>query len=59
MSLLYKDKEDIKISVKIKQDENNVVMLFYCDGGKFGTHEMLDEIEITPKELLTILQERI
>ena len=57
MTLLYKDAEDIKYSVKIEQKDGKVKMLFSCDGGKFGTEEMLDEIEIEPKRLLEILQE--
>ena len=57
MSLLYKDAKDIKYSVEIKQEDGKVKMLFSCDGGKFGTDEILDEIEIEPKRLLEILQE--
>lgn len=57
MSLLYKDVKDIKYSVEIEQKDGKVKMVFSCNGGKFGTDEMLDEIEIEPKRLLEILQE--
>lgn len=59
MSLLYKEQKDIIHSVEIKhhKDSDKVHMLFYCDGGKFGTDEILDEYDLTPLELLEILQE--
>tara|TARA_R100000152_G_C6695038_1_gene125770 strand:- start:18 stop:185 length:168 start_codon:yes stop_codon:yes gene_type:complete len=30
---------------------------FYSDTGKFGTHELLDDYELTAEQLLDILQE--
>lgn len=60
MSLLYKPQEEITYSVTIveRKEEDNLVLTFYCDGGKFGTHEVLDEYNLTPLRLLEILQER-
>ena len=54
MSLLYK--EDVTYSVEVIQDNGNIHLLFTCDGGKFGTDEILDEYNLTPLELLKILQ---
>lgn len=31
-------------------------LIFTCNGGKFGTDEILDTFELTALELLTILQ---
>lgn len=56
MSLLYKKHEDLEYTVEITQEDGKVKMLFWDDGGKFGTHEILDEYEVTPLELLEILQ---
>lgn len=56
MGILYKEKEDVKYFVILQHEDEKVKMTFSCDGGKFGTHEELDEITITPKELLDILQ---
>lgn len=58
MSLLYKDLKDVTYKVKInkREDGDKVVMLFTADCGKFGTDEILDSFELTPFELLTILQ---
>lgn len=57
MSSLYKDSNDFIYSVDIKTLPNGKVKIqFSCDGGKFGTNELLDEYEYTVKELLTILQ---
>ena len=47
---------DYKISTEIKTCDDKVNLLFHCDGGKFKTHEMLDEFTLTPEELLDILQ---
>jgi len=57
MSLLYKDLEDIHYSVEFKAVPNGKIkLLFSADCGKFGTHEALDEFELTIEELLRILQ---
>jgi hypothetical protein len=58
MSALYKDREDIIYSVCIKFNTNGKInLLFSCDGGKFGTDEMLAEYDLSPLELLKIIQE--
>jgi hypothetical protein len=57
MSLLYKKSEELEYSVEIKTlDSGKINLLFWDDGGKFGTHEILDEFDLTPLELLEILQ---
>lgn len=56
MSLLYKDKSEVEYKVSISQENGKVKLRFTCDGGKFGTDETLDEYELTPKQLLDILQ---
>jgi hypothetical protein len=58
MSLLYKPKEEqtIEVSIEILEDKR-VVLDFYSDCGKFGTHEALTGYILTPKRLLKILQD--
>jgi hypothetical protein len=57
MSLLYKEFEELEYSVIIKTlDSGEINFLFWDNGGKFGTHEILDEFNLTPLELLEILQ---
>ena len=56
MSLLYKKQEDVKYTVDIEQKNGKVEMTFWADCGKFGTDEILDIHDMTPKELLEILQ---
>lgn len=57
MSLLYKDQKDFIYSVDVKTfPDGKVKIQFSCDGGKHGTDELLDEYELTVKELLSILQ---
>lgn len=56
MSLLYKDNKYLTYKVDIKQDLGKIHILFTSDCGKFGTDEVLDSFELTPLELLTILQ---
>ena len=58
MSLLYKKKEDVIYSAEIRERENDdsIDINFYADCGKHGTDESLDSYEITPKELLDLLQ---
>lgn len=60
MSLLYKDKKDVIISLEIlKRDTDDPIELtFSADCGKFGTDETLDRYTLTPKRLLQILQDR-
>lgn len=63
MSLLYKDEKDLVYEVEIRSKHSipqayidKITFIFSNDGGKFGTHEILDEHELTPLELLEILQ---
>ena len=56
MSLLYKDKKDVVYDVEITQKEGKINLLFSADCGKFGTDEILDEHELTVKQLLEVLQ---
>ena len=56
MSLLYNDIKDRKYSVTVTQDEKAVNMLFTSDCGKHGTEEIIDQFNMTPKQLLDILQ---
>ena len=58
MSLLYKSKEEqtIEVSIKVLEDKR-VVLDFYSDCGKFGTHEALTGYVLTPERLLKILQD--
>ena len=56
-SMLYKNREDVKYSVDVKTSiDGRINLLFSCDGGKFGTDEILDEYNLSVKELLEILQ---
>lgn len=59
MSLLYKDSKDLIFEAQIepRKDHENINILFSNDGGKFGTHELLDEFNLSPYELLKILQD--
>ena len=54
--MLYKDKEDIVYKVEVSEIDGKVRMIFSCAGGKFGTDEILDMYELTPRELLKALQ---
>ena len=57
MSLLYKDKKDIKTSVEVKTyADGKVDLLFTNNGGKFGTDEILDSFNMTTETLLEALQ---
>lgn len=55
---LYKEPKDFIYEVDIIQKNGTINLLFSNDGGKFGTHEILDEFNLTPLELLEILQEQ-
>ena len=55
-SMLYPNKGNVKYSVDIKPEGDKIKLLFSCDGGKFGTDEILDEYTVSVKELLEILQ---
>lgn len=59
MGFLYKEPEDIVFEayVEPRKDHENIKITFSNDGGKFGTHEILDEYDLTPLQLLEILQE--
>ena len=59
MSLLYKPKEEqtVEVSIEILKDKR-IVLDFYSDCGKFGTHEMLSGYKLTAKRLLQILHDR-
>ena len=54
--MLYKDEEDIVYKVEVSEIDGKVRLIFSCDGGKFGTDEILDMYELTPIELLKALQ---
>ena len=58
MSLLYKKTEDLVYSAEIKErdDDGRIDIVFYSDCGKYGASEILDDFELTPKELLELLQ---
>lgn len=56
ISLLYKDNPTVELTV-MKCEALEVLQLhFSSDCGKHGTHETLDRFDLTPKELLDILQ---
>jgi hypothetical protein len=56
--MLYKDPKDIIYSVEVaKFPEGRIKFLFSCDGGKFGTDEVLAEYEMSIKELLHAIQQ--
>ena len=54
--MLYKDEEDMVYKVDVSEIDGKVRLIFSCDGGKFGTDEILDMYELTPRELLKALQ---
>ena len=54
--MLYKDEEDMVYKVEVSEIDGKVRLIFSCDGGKFGTDEILDMYELTPRELLKALQ---
>lgn len=54
--MLYKDEEDIVYKVEVSDIDGKVRLIFSCDGGKFGTDEILDMYELTPRELLKALR---
>lgn len=56
MSLLYKNPEDIKYSVKIDALGDNVSISFYANCGKHGMEEPIDGYEMKVKEFLDRLQ---
>ena len=58
MSLLYKNKEDQKMSVDVSNSDGKINFLFHNDGGKHGAIEILDGYSLTPERLLQILQDR-
>ena len=59
MALLYKPKEEqtIEASIEVLEDKR-IVIDFYSDCGKFGTHEALTGYVLTPERLLQILQDK-
>ena len=58
MSLLYKEKKDVIISVEVIRKEDIVEFIFLADCGENGTHEIIDGYKLTPKRLMAILQDR-
>jgi len=56
MSLLYKDRKDVKYSLEVKQDGNTLELLFTSDCGKFGTDEIVDSFKLSNLSLLEVLQ---
>ena len=57
MSIMYKHKEEVTISVDIGKSGDIIMFDFYCDGGKFGTTEYLNEFHLSAEKLLEILTE--
>ena len=57
MGFLYKDRDDITYSVELtKRDDGMIVLMFSCDGGKFGTDEIVGDFYFAnTKELLSVL----
>lgn len=56
----YKPISDQTMSLSVEQLLAGTVRLtFSSDSGKFGTDEILDEIELPVNELLNILQNRV
>lgn len=53
--ILYKEEKDVKISVRIKQNDGIIEFDFTSDCGKFGTDENLAGYKLTPEGLLKIL----
>ncbi len=45
------------ITCEIDTYGQNLHLAFYTDTGKFGTHELLDDYDLTAEQLLDILQE--
>lgn len=54
MGILYKDENDVKISVEIKQNDGIIEFDFTADCGKFGTDENLAGYKFTVERLLKI-----
>ncbi len=54
MDILYKDKNDVKISVEIVQNNGIIEFEFYSDCGKFGTDESLAGYRFNVERLLQI-----
>ena len=57
-SILYKNPEDIIVSVDIKQEKGIIQLDFSADCGKHGTDEAIDGYKLTAERLLKILQDR-
>jgi len=55
MALLYKDKEDVKISVKVTEKDGSINLLFTSDCGKHGMDEIIDEYDLNPEQLFNML----
>lgn len=58
MGLIYKEKDEITYQCDVIKHEgsDHLFLMFTCDGGKFGTSEIVDEYEIDAISLLKILQ---
>ena len=57
---LYPNTEYSTTTVYVKTyPDGGVNLVFFTDGGKFGTHETLDEYDITASELLDLLQNKL
>jgi len=56
MSLLYKDRKDVKTSVELISSADGLVdLIFTNNGGKHGTYEILNTFHTTTDTLLEIL----
>lgn len=58
--MLYKDEKDLIYEADIKHRKNtdDIEIVFYSDCGKFGAEEMLAAFKLTPKRLLSVLNDR-
>ena len=58
MTFLYVNRKDVTINVDIKTyDKDKIKLSFSCDGGKFGTDELLNEFNMTAETLLIALEQ--
>lgn len=60
MNSIYKPMDEQTLSVSMSDIKDGKVMFtFSADCGKFGTDEILDEIEIPVSQLFNLLQNRV
>lgn len=56
MSLLYKDKSEIKYKLEMLERDGGYLFILSCDGGKFGTDEICAEYVVQHDRLITLLE---